>query len=305
MILESLQQALSHRNGFVRKGARAALAVPKWLRSWTATDAEFAVRPPVLANSFPKSGTHLLAQLTDGLPERVNYGAFLASQTSSFQLRERSAASTHRFIRNFVPGELIRGHLYYEPSYAEELAKRNAVNYFVYRDPRAVVVSEAHYLREMNRWHRLAKYFRRLPTIEEAISLSIMGFHPPVPGIFYPNIAERFARYHGWLHDPNCLVIRYEDLIGDSRDAIIRQMAELYAARCGHEVDIEACMKSMAAQVAPQKSHTFRSGKKSGWRSEFTAGHRKQFDAVAGELLIELGYERDHSWADEAMAMVE
>src|SRR5687768_7590712 len=176
-----LRDSLSSRNGFVRKGARAALAVPKWVRSWTATNADYAARPPVLANSFPKSGTHLLAQLTEGLPDRVNYGAFLGSETSSFQLRERSAANTHRFIRNFVPGEVIRGHLYYETSYAEELVKRNAVNYFVYRDPRAVVVSEVHYLRDMNRWHRLAKYFRRLPTIGEAISLSIRGFDPPVP----------------------------------------------------------------------------------------------------------------------------
>jgi sulfotransferase 6B1 len=298
-----LQGSLTSKNGFARKGARAALAVPKWLRSWTASDAEYASRPPVLANSFPKSGTHLLAQLTEGLPERANYGAFLGSETSSFQLRERSAANTHRFIRNFVPGEVIRGHLYFEPSYADALAKRNTVNYFVYRDPRAVVISEVHYLREMNRWHRLAKYFRRLPTIDEAFSLAISGFDPPVPGIFYPNIAERFARYRGWLSNPDCLAIRYEDLIGESRDTIIRQMAELYAARCGGDLDIEACMKSMAAEVAPQKSHTFRSGKKSGWRSEFTAEHRKQFDAVAGDLLIELGYERDHSWANEPMAV--
>jgi hypothetical protein len=300
-----LQERLTSKNGFVRKGARAALAVPKWLRSWSATDTEYVSCPSVLANSFPKSGTHLLAQLAEGLPDRVNYGAFLGSETSSFQLRERSAPNTHRFIRNFVPGEVIRGHLYFEPSYAAALTKRNTVHYFVYRDPRAVVVSEVHYLRQMNRWHRLAKYFRRLPTIEEAISLGISGFDPPIPGIFYPNIAMRFARYSGWLSDPNCLPIRYEDLIGESRDEIIRQMAELYAARCDQDVDIEACMKAMAAKVAPQKSHTFRSGKKSGWRSEFTAEHRKLFDAVAGNLLIELGYERDHSWADEAIAVAE
>ena len=43
-----------------------------------------------------------------------------------------------------------------------DLAKKNVVHYFVYRDPRDVVISEAHYLREMNRWHRLAPYFRKL-----------------------------------------------------------------------------------------------------------------------------------------------
>jgi hypothetical protein len=300
-----LRHGLSSRNGFVRKGARAALFVPKWLRSWTAASADFAARPPVLANSFPKSGTHLLAQVTEGLPDRVNYGAFLGSETSSFQLRERTAENTRQFIRGFVPGEVIRGHLYYEPPYAEALANRNTVNYFVYRDPRAVVVSEAHYLREMNRWHRLAKYFRRAPTIEDAISLSITGLDPPVPGIVYPNIAARFARYHGWLHHEDCLAIRYEDLVTDARAIVIRQMAELYARHCGGNIDIDACVFAMTAAIAPEKSHTFRSGKKSGWRKEFTRAHRRLFDQVTGELLIELGYERDHSWVDESLAVAE
>jgi hypothetical protein len=281
------------------------LFVPKWLRSWTATPDDFAARPPVLANSFPKSGTHLLAQVSDGLPDRVNYGAFLGSETSSFQLRERTAENTRRFIRGFVPGEVIRGHLYFEPRYADALARQNTVNYFIYRDPRAVVVSEAHYLREMNRWHRLAPYFRRAGSIDEAISLSIAGLDPPVAGIFYPNIAARFARYVGWLNHGDCLAIRYEDLVSDARAIVIRQMAELYGRHCGGNIDIDACVFAMSAAIAPEKSHTFRSGKKSGWRQEFTLAHRRLFDQVAGDLLIELGYERDHSWVDESMAMAE
>jgi Sulfotransferase family len=34
-----------------------------------------------------------------------------------------------------------------------------------------------------------------------------------------------------------------------------------------------------------------------GWQNEFGARDRQAFDAFAGDLLIELGYERDHSWA--------
>lgn len=300
-----LEAGLSSRNGFVRKGAAAALSVPKRVRSICATRDDYFVHPPVLANSFPKSGTHLLAQVIGGLPARDNYGSFLASQTSSFQLRERSTESTCRFIGRFVPGEVIRGHLYYEPDFAEALAARNTVNYFVYRDPRAVVVSEAHYLREMNRWHRLAPYFRRVPSIDDAISLSITGFDPPLPGIVYPNIAARFARYRGWLSHKDCLAIRYEDLVSDSRATVIQQMTEQYAQQCSGNFDIDACIQTMTAAIAPEKSHTFRSGKKSGWRNEFRPEHRRLFDEVAGDLLIELGYERDHSWVDESMAMAE
>jgi hypothetical protein len=297
-----LRDGLSSQNGFVRKGARGALFVPKWLRSWNTKQADFAARPPVLANSFPKSGTHLLLQLANGLPGRSDYGAFLGSETSSFQLRERSESNTRRFIRGFVPGEVIRGHLYYELPYAAALAERNTVHYFIYRDLRAVVVSEAHYLREMNRWHRLAKHFRQL-SIEDAISLSIMGFDPPIPGLNYPNIAQRFARYSGWLTHPNCFCIRYEDLQSENRDAIVREMAKFYLAHITRtDMDFDECMRSMLAHVAPQKSHTFRSGQKTGWQKEFTDKHRRQFEEIAGQLLVELGYEHNRPGVDAPMA---
>jgi hypothetical protein len=292
-----LTSGLSSRNGFVRKGAAAALRVPRLLRGLRARAADYQAAPPVLANSFPKSGTHLLFQVVDGLPNSTNYGVFLASMTSSFRFRERSPENASRFIRSFVPGEVVRGHLFFHPQNAADLRDKNAVHYFVYRDPRDVVVSEAHYLREMNRWHRLAPCFGKLASIEDAIMLSIRGFDPPIAGIEYPNVAERFARYAGWLDRDDCLAIRFEDMASDSRPAVIRRMAEFYAAHCSRQVDVDVCIEAMTASIAPQKSHTFRSGKKSGWKHEFTAEHHRMFDELAGNLLIELGYEQNHDWA--------
>jgi hypothetical protein len=201
-----------------------------------------------------------------------------------------------------VPGEIIRGHLYYEPLYADELDRRHTVNYFIYRDPRDVVVSEAHYLREMNRWHRLHSYFRDVATIEDAIMLSINGLDPPVPGIFYPNIAGRFARYGGWLERDDCLSIRFEDLVSERQPEIIRAIAEFYAPRTTTPFDVDAAVAHMSTLIAPKKSHTFRSGKKAGWEREFTAAHRARFAEVAGDLLIRLGYEQNHDWATATAA---
>jgi hypothetical protein len=296
-MVETLRQALSSKNGFVRKGASALLRVPKWYASVGLKPEEFLVRPPVLVNSFPKAGTHLLMQLVEGLPDRENYGAFLASMFSSFRFRERSGESVSQFIRGMVPGEIVRGHLFFDEQHADELAQVPVVHFFIYRDPRDIVVSEAHYLREMNRWHRLTPYFKRLGSMAEAISLSINGLVPPVAGIDYPDIAARFARYAGWLTRVDCFAIRFEDLRSERHGAIIQQMAEFYAGRAGGALDVAACGQSMAAHVAPHKSHTFRSGKKAGWQREFTAEHRQRFDEVAGDLLIQLGYEPDHQWA--------
>jgi hypothetical protein len=269
----------------------------------TAAPAEYAAAPPVLANSFPKSGTHLLSQLVAGLPGRSDFGVFLASMTSSFQFRERSARSTESAIRSMVPGEVVRGHLFFEPTAAELIRKRNVVHYLIYRDPRDVVVSEAHYLREMNRWHRLHPHFRRLESIGEAISLSITGLGSEVPGVDYPDIAARFARYRQWLGHENCFAVRYEDLMSDRRPQVVREMAQFYADRTETACDVESCAGQMLAQVAPQKSHTFRAGRKAGWRGEFTAEHRRLFERLAGGLLVELGYEEDHSWARSPLAV--
>ena len=300
--MQSLRNALSSHNGFVRKGARAVLLVPKWAAGRQAVRDDFAKHPPVLANSFPKSGTHLLVQILEGLPDRANYGEFLGSVISSFQFRERTAENTCRFIRRFVPGEIVRGHLYFDPRYAEQLAERNVVHYFIYRDPRDVVVSEAHYLREMNRWHRLTPYFRKLESIDDAIMLSINGLEPPVAGIDFPNIAERFARYRGWLSDSGCFTLKFEDLISERRPELIQQLAEFYVRQSGVTLDLAACVAEMSGRIAPQKSHTFRSGKKAGWQREFTAAHRERFAEIAGDLLVELGYEPNLDWATEPVA---
>lgn len=297
MMMQLLQNGLSSRNGFVRKGTAAALRVPRFWYGLRARAGDYQVSPPVLANSFPKSGTHLLFQIVDGLPKSTNYGAFLASMTSSFRFRERSPENASRYIRSFVPGEIVRGHLFFHPQNAADLRDKNVVHYFVHRDPRAVVVSEAHYLRDMNRWHRLAPYFGKLASMDEAIMLSIRGFDPPIAGLEYPNIAERFARYAGWLNRDDCLALRFEDMASDARPAVVRRMAEFYAGHCREPIDIDACARAMTTGIEPQKSHTFRSGTKSGWQQEFSVEHRRVFDQLAGDLLIERGYEQDHDWA--------
>ncbi len=78
-------------------------------------------------------------------------------------------------------------------------------------------------------------------------------------------------------------------------------MAEFYSEHCRTPIDVDAYAMQMASRIAPHKSHTFRSGKKAGWAREFTAEHSRLFDEIAGELLIDLGYEPNHDWATAAV----
>ncbi len=292
---ELLNRGLHSRRGVVRKGSSFLLGAEKRLFVRRRSPEQYAANPPVLANSFPKSGTHLLDQIAAGLPDRRNYGAFLSSHTSSFQYRLRTPESTVRYIQGLVPGELMRAHLHWAPLYDESLASLNVVHYFIYRDLRDVVVSSSQYLRYMNRWHRLSPHVRALPTDEDSIRLFITGLSGE-GAAWFPNLVERFKEYEGWLTCPRAFAVKFEDLIGPNRNARLREMVEFYAARSQLPLDVSATIERMLDLIAPERSHTFRSGKRGGWEASFTPELKDEFKRVAGDLLIQLGYERNNDW---------
>jgi hypothetical protein len=295
-----LGSGLHSRHGLVRKGSALLLQqgpkrMARCLKARSSVE-QYTLHPPVLANSFPKSGTHLLDQIVAGLPGRVNYGEFLSSMTSSFQLRPRSPESTRRCIRRSLPGEIIRAHLFYHSSHDEELQRLNFVHYFIYRDPRDVVVSASHYLRHMNPWHRMSRTFRALPSDEDGILLSIEGLPDDGRPARLPSVAVRFRWYAGWLDSPHVCAMRFEWLVGPERDKQLERIVDFYASRTTTPVDRQATLENVRAQIAPEKSHTYRKDKGGGWREAFTPRLKDAFKRVAGDLLIRLGYERDNSW---------
>ncbi|MEO6468371.1 MAG: hypothetical protein ABIP21_04665, partial [Acidimicrobiia bacterium] len=114
--------------------------------------------------------------------------------------------------------------------------------------------------------------------------------------------------------------VRYEDL--RAGEALPLQQA---FAAAGIDMDTARCMalleefslSRMAAGTAPssitlggemaQRIDTlqepkgfFGRGAVGGWAETWTQSDRLLFDAVAGDLLIELGYETDHAWAGSA-----
>ncbi|MBA3484940.1 MAG: sulfotransferase domain-containing protein [Pirellulales bacterium] len=291
-----LQEGLHSRSGLVRKGCALVLRGPKRLARQWARDDDFARMPPVLANSFPKSGTHLLDQIVAALPDRRNFGSFLASQTSSFQFRLRSESETCALVRELVPGELIRGHLWHSPGVATALRAMHAVHYLILRDPRDVVVSEAHYLRTGNRWHKLHPYFRDAESLGDAITLCIRGLDHVAPELGFYDVGRRVAQFEGWLGREDVCQLRFEELISEGRNEAIKRMIRFYEASAQGQIDVDRLCRRMEESILPDKSHTFRSGKSGDWRTVFSDSHRKLFKSVAGSALVRLGYENSDNW---------
>lgn len=99
--------------------------------------------------------------------------------------------------------------------------------------------------------------------------------------------------------------LRYEDLLADPVPALAGALEQI----SGAEPDLprlEAAVqensfaeKSKRAPGEESKSSFLRKGIAGDWRQQFTPEAAQVFDAYAGDLLIELGYESDHAWVEQ------
>jgi hypothetical protein len=209
--------------------------------------------------------------------------------------RKRSPQELLDDIQGLIPGDVAVGHLHATPDNIQALCGPNIVNYFIHRDPRDVVVSHAFYVTYIASHNVNHQYYSEvLNNMKERITTSIMG-RTDTPFEF-PNIRARVEPFLPWLEVTTVMPIRFEDLIRD-RDKVIYHMLDHLEAS-GYPMSLhkrEACEK-LKTFINPAKSPTFREGKIGGWRKHFTDEHKLLFKDVAGDLLIQLGYEESLDW---------
>jgi len=263
-----------------RKGKAALNRVPRLIRRLQASDADYATHPPIIVNSLPKSGTHLMMQLADALPGVVNYGTFLA-QTPSLTLKERSRAQIDARIAALAPGEVVGAHLYYSPETAAAFAKRNALHLFIWRDPRDVILSEAHYLAEMARFHAMHATFKKISDPEARVKLALTGDGTSR----YPDAHARVAPYLGWCDDPQAVVMRYERAIHPKTQAgEVARVVAAFVKQGGEVADQAILTQSLVQAVAPKHSHTFHKGGVARWMQEMSTSNQ----ALAKDIMPSL-----------------
>ena len=259
--------------------------------------------PILFANSFPKSGTHLLTQIMKGFTRfgpAVDSGLPAIVTFDGFTGRQRSEAEILADLNRLLPGDIAYGHVHAFPDAVTFLCGKGAAAYFILRDPRDVVVSHVHYVAEMAPNHIHYRYYHEtLKTFDERLRASIVGVPTeelsvatglPVPEPL-PNIRARFEPYLGWLERPEVLVLRYEDFITHRRESITRVFD--HATRRGFVPSRKQneALQVLEESIDPQRSPTFRSGKIGSWRDAFSEEHRRFFKQVAGDLLLRLKYE--------------
>ncbi len=278
-----LDNALARRSNVIRKLTAYGLRVPRAARRVLSSKQGYLAAPPVIANSIPKSGTHLLLQLARALPGTVYYGSFIAQQPS-ISLRLREEAEIRSLLARLAPGEVIGAHLHHDGAVNEAIAEINAVHLMIVRDPIDVVLSEAHYLANMNRFHRMAREFRGRDRTAQ-LRLALDGSSER-PDLFGP-LADRLTPYAGWLDDPRACIVRYEEFsTPEGRAGAIARISTAWCTRSTrNDVDPGELATHLHAAIDPEKSHTV-----SGRQADQAARQDLACDPRVQALRERLGY---------------
>jgi hypothetical protein len=254
--------------------------------------------PVLFANSFPKSGTHLLTQVLQGftrLGPTVESGLPAIVTYRGDTGRERQPGEIMADLERLLPGDIAYGHLHALPQAVQYLCQTGFAAFFILRDPRDVVVSHVHYVTDIEPDHiHHAYYTQVLQDFDQRLRTSILGL--PDENIPFPDIYQRFAPYVGWLEHGEVLSLRFEDFLQD-RDGTLKMILD-HATQRGFPLtqDRQVAIQVLADSIDPQRSPTFRSGKAGGWQAQFSPENKAVFKQVAGDLLLRLGYETDDSW---------
>jgi len=254
-----LDVSIIRRRAILRKGLSFAMRSAAVLQLAVTPAHSWQTRPPIIVNSLPKSGTHLLLQLVRALPRGRYRGGFIASSPSLSQ-KPRSPGAVARRLDGILPGECLGGHLYHSNEAELALRDRNFLSLFICRDPRDVLISELHYLTEMNHWHRMHRHYACLPDFQARLTLALEGLDN-----FYPECNQRFLPYAAWMKSEGTYVIRYEELTGTARRDVLQDILDRFMQRGGQVEDPLGMLSSMEQAADPSASHTFREGGSGKW----------------------------------------
>ncbi len=249
-------------------------------------------REMIILNSIPKCGTHLASKCIE-----------LLTRQKCYNVRWNTAVLPNKYFYSgddLVPltqifskrseNEFISSHLTYSPIFEDEVIKKGYKFIFIYRDPRAQVVSMARWKIKFNANAGMSLNDTIMSLITDSV-LYKTGWKD------VGNIFDLYRSFMPWTLNSKFLSIRFEDLVGPngggdlkSQYKTVSDIANFIGAKVD-KIKIKAITKDIFGGTA-----TFNEGQIDGWKKYFTKEHKNAFKKYAGQLLIDLGYEKDLNW---------
>lgn len=274
----------------LRLTAKYAQAVFRWKRL------TFTEAPPIFGNAKPKSGSHLLTQVLGGFCRIAPYAYVEAEPVRTVKVSggRFSADETLRQLKRIPRGVIGWGYVDATPENVAFLCRPERVNYFIYRDPRDMLISHIFFATDMHQGHGMHEYYQTLSDFDARLKVAITGIDQD--GLYMVSVRQRYEGVFQWLEQPAVLCIRFEELIHE-QERILNQMLD-QVEKTGYLIPTPRpkALEILLETIQPKKSKTFRSGKTGEWRKYFKDEHKALFKEVAGDLLVRLGYEKNNDW---------
>lgn len=250
--------------------------------------------PRVVANSMPKSGTHLLASLLDQLGAMRFAGRMVAFDNAALTHPQPELEKLYRELRRLRDFRYIGGHLIHD-SQVEKLVAASGVKLItILRDPRAVVVSGAHYVLDAKQLRGRDEALRLFPDLASVMSAMVYGHGDPGDELYFPEIGERYRSYAAWLDAQIGLVVTFESLIGErgggSDGEQLNHVASMieYLGFCSAADEVTG----VAERLFSEKVITFRAGTIDSWRRDLPPDLTRQIEQRCADSMKRLGYAR-------------
>jgi hypothetical protein len=232
----------------------------------------FSPANKVLVNSIPKSGTHLATRVIEELTGFV--GRIIPTNLDDLKSNQFMGAHLPYSVEN----ELL-------------LRKNNVKGVFIFRDPRDQLVSNVFFIYKFPQLWPMVQHL----TFDQLLEYLIKD------GSLITSLNNIDAFYKSFLPWKEILDIFYttqfEKLIGPlGGGTLASQLTEIknIAAHIGISISDGQAMK--ISQAIYGNTWTFREGKIGSWKKYFNEQHKRLFKHIAGQLLIDLGYETDLLW---------
>jgi len=255
---------------------------------------------PVLANGIRKCGTHLLLSSLQQI-KGLSYTGFLWYFDTAEEIASEKKQQIIQSLNENSRGDFYSGHIVPDPEILRSVLAKDYRTILIVRDPRDVACS--HVFDTLKREdYRFYQYYREtLRNDEERLMVSICGVSSKYARGStepLPNIEARFRVFLPWINQTSNLTVRFEDLIGPKGNGtIIRQYNTL--TRISNHIGLNLDrgeLERIAQNTYNPKSETFHRGQIGVWKDMFRQTHVQMFKKIAGNLLVELGYENNTDW---------
>lgn len=245
----------------------------------------------------PKTGTHLMTPLLSELTGKSPYcprkymkeGSIGQSHNPNTMVIEEGCHCLNEIAHeiweiNKNQGSFLHFHTPYTIEMENHLLKNETIVFFVKRDPRDQIVS---LLNHYKKFHFIEEAIERIPSDDERLLYMIQN-----------HMRRLVLIYKGWLTSSICVVIEFGKLIGDDGEAVDEKGVIGEMTKISQALHLSISEDRLIEVYHRHFGHgnAFLKRKVGSWRDHFSERHKNAVKEHLGDLLIELGYEKDLNW---------